>query len=224
MFKEGRILLDSLFISTLVVVAVPIALLISSYRRQSRAFRWLAHFFLLSLSVDLLSLTIYLSGYNQNYVNHLFHLFGVAFITPFFYGLIGWRSLKVPFIFLNVVYFLFAAVNVLFIQRIGDTNSYTQAFMSILMIMFCIIFFYKLLKELPTREIHRLPSFWIATGFFLSFSGKLVIYATSHYLVHYLGDRLEVVWIFHQVLSLIGLFLASIGIWINVSSARADSR
>ena len=200
----------------LVANLVPFLILVPGFSRHRREIRWLTAFLALSFFTDLTSAIFYdLLEINPNYINHLFRLFGIALISPFFYYAVGWRRIKKPLIFVNLIYLVFVVTNLLYIQKIGEINTYTQALLSLIILALCITFFYKLLKELPAQQIHKLALFWIVSGFFLSYAGKFVIYTVTQYMTEIQGDKLEVVWIFHNILTLIGYSLITIGVYIN---------
>ncbi|MBT1697281.1 hypothetical protein KK083_10365 [Fulvivirgaceae bacterium PWU4] len=121
--------------------------------------------------------------------------------------------MKRTFIFINILYFIFSLVNLLFLQK-SSLHSYSQTLQSIIILFLCIIFYFKLLKELPTQQIQKLPLFWIVSGFFFSYAGKLVIYAITHYMIA-IGDDFILISIFHVSLTLIAYLIMAVGVWLN---------
>lgn len=212
------VILDSVFYLGLIVLAYPLLwLLISGFNRQPLVYKWLAIALAFGFAIDVLARLLWyvrsLVHVNPNSVGHLYQLFGTAFISVFFYHAIQWPTLKRAFIFVNILYFIFSLVNLLFLQK-SSLHSYSQTLQSIIILLLCIIFYFKLLKELPTQQIQKLPLFWIVSGFFFSYAGKLVIYAITHYMIA-IGDDFILISIFHVSLTLIAYLIMAVGVWLN---------
>lgn len=216
------VILDSVFYLGLIVLAYPLLwLLISGFNRQPLVYKWLAIALAFGFAIDVVARLLWyvrsLVHINPNSIGHLYQLFGTAFISVFFYHAIQWSTLKRTFIFINILYFIFSLVNLLFLQK-SSLHSYSQTLQSIIILFLCIIFYFKLLKELPTQQIQKLPLFWIVSGFFFSYAGKLVIYAITHYMIA-MGDDFVLISIFHVSLTLIAYLIMAVGVWLNYKQA-----
>lgn len=209
---ESLVILNSLFYLHTIVLLFPVVLLFAGFNRQPLVYRWLAIALGFALAIDVAARVSWYLHIDVNYSNRLFQLFVTVLISGFFYHAIEWRSLKKFFITINILYFGFSLVNILFLQK-SEINSYSQVLRAIIILLLCIIFFFKLLKELPTQQIHKLPLFWIVSSFFFSYSGKLVIYAITHYMISR-GNDLIMTSIFHGFLTLIANLLVAIGVWL----------
>ena len=202
--------------------AVPLLILMIRIDRQPTAFRWLAVYFLLSLLSDVGSLLFMKFGLNPNIPGSVNGLFCISVLSVFFYQIMNQPSLKRMLTFVNIIYFAFALLNILFLQKSG-VNSYSDIFHALFVLSLSILFFYKLLQDLPTQQLHKLPLFWIISAFFFSFAGKMVIYTFSHYLVNYVGDDLNIVWTFHNFLTVIGNLVIAYGAWLNWVQIKSSS-
>lgn len=205
-------ILEIIFYTSLVAIALPLGMLLLKIKRQPLELKWLAAFLTLDFISEILARLLYfIDVRGNNDVISLYLIFSFSLLSYFFYYSIGWRSLKSLLVGLNVVYLLFSVVNYLFVQKHGH-NSYTQTLQSLLILLLSIIFFYKLIKELPIQQINKLPLFWIVSGFFFSYSGKLVIYVVSHYLINARGDNMIIAWTFHNFLTIPGNALILVGV------------
>ncbi len=79
-----------------------------------------------------------------------------------------------------------------------------------------VVFFYRLMKDLPALEIQRLRMFWINTAILIYFSGNLFLFIFNDYLVSVLKNNLEVYWSFHNLLNIAKNLLFAIGLWQNL--------
>ncbi len=76
-----------------------------------------------------------------------------------------------------------------------------------------ILFFFKMIREMPTIHIQRFPMFWINAGFLIYFSGAVILYMISDYLVRVLNNDRTSYWIFHNFLGVVKYILFAIGLW-----------
>jgi hypothetical protein len=202
--------------------AVPLLILLIRIDRQPIVFRWLAVVLSLSLVSDIGGLILFQLNLNPNLAFNMNGLFSLLVASLFLNSAIGRRRLPTFLILINVGYFALALSNILFLQKSG-LNTYSDIFHALFILGFCITFFYKLLQDLPTQNLHKLPLFWIISAFFFSYAGKTVIYTFSHYLVNYLDDDLGIPWTFHHFLTIIGNLVIAYGAWLNHKQLRSTS-
>ena len=112
---------------------------------------------------------------------------------------------------ITVIYLIFGISNFLFFQKTGIA-SYTKLFSSLIIIFYAIIYFYRLMVELPAVHLHHLPMFWFNSGFLLYYAGSVFLFAFMSYLVHVLNDDLLIYGSFHNVLNIIQEFIIIIGV------------
>jgi hypothetical protein len=210
-----RLLLDLLFYTSLLTTLLPLVFIFKDFNRQPEFMKWLAIILILSVTFDFGGRLIYLLSLgNPNVSGNTHVLISTCIMSVFFYKVIKWKSLITPLWIINIIYISFGLTNRMFFQK-AEINSYSYIFSSIVIISISLTFFYKLLKELPTQQLHKMPLFWIISGFFFSFAGKLVVYTVTQYLVTYLGDNLIFVWSFHILLTIIANLLIAYGTWLN---------
>jgi hypothetical protein len=68
---------------------------------------------------------------------------------------------------------ILVALNMIFIQGFMEFHSYTNALGSVLMVIFCSLFFYELLLNPLEGELHKVPMFWVTTGILFFYLGDL---------------------------------------------------
>jgi hypothetical protein len=217
-----RSILDLSLGVSIIVRALPATILFLSFNRQPLFLKWLAVLLLFSFSSDVISVILILIGISPNISSNVYWTLSTLFISFFFYESIQWPRLKVPLIVINILYLGFAFINSALVQKIS-VNSYTQILQALCILLLSILYFYKLLKELPAQQLQKLPLFWIVSGFFFSYSGKLVVYSVTHYLIHFEQDDLVIVWSFHNFLAIIADLLIGYGAWLNHKQLRSTS-
>jgi hypothetical protein len=216
-----QVFLVSLYCLTYIYI-IPAGIIFLDRSRQPIVYKGLAACLLLSFFAEVAAQTLHWAGLNPNIAGNMYTLLSTSVISFFFFHAIQWDSFKRPLIFINVIYFAFALLNLFFIQKSGP-NSYGDTFQSIIIIVLSISFFFKLLKELPTFQVQKDPLFWVVSGFLFSCAGKLVIQSVTHYLIHVAKDNLIIVWTMHNFLSIIGTLLITYGVYIKLKYGKSTA-
>jgi hypothetical protein len=215
-------LLDWFFYASLITLLIPLAFFITDLNRQPRSILWLVISLFFSFSCDIAGNILIRLGNSPNVAGTTYSLLSLIPLSLFFYYAIKWPHLKKYLWFINVVYMVFGIVNFLFIQT-KYVNSYSNSLHTLIILILSIVYFYKLLRDLPAQQLQRLPMFWIISGFFFSNAGKLVIYTVTHYLIHFVQDNMIIVWSFHNFLTIIANLLIGYGAWLNHKQLRSTS-
>ena len=211
-----------LFTLTIVTLLIPLTFFYLNFHRQSSELRWLTMLLSFSVLCDLTGIVLTITHSNPNFAGFTYWLVSTGVLSVFFSRIIGFKSNRVV-VLANIVYVLFAIANFLWIQGANALNTYTGIFQSIVILALSISYYYKLLRELPTQQLHRLPFFWIVSGFFFTYAGKLVVYTVTHYLTHFAADDLIIIWSFHNFLTIIANLLIGYGAWLNHKQLKSTS-
>ena len=215
-------LLDWSFYATLVTLLIPLGFFAAELNRQPRSILWLVISLFFSLCCDIGGTVLINLGRSPNVAGTVYWLLGLIPLSMFFNQVIKSTKLTQYLWFINVSYLLFGLVNFLFIQT-KYVNSYNSILHALVILILSILYFNKLLRDLPAQQLQRLPMFWIISGFFFSYAGKLVIYTVTHYLIHFVQDTLIIVWSFHNFLTIIANLLIGYGAWLNHKQLRSTS-
>jgi hypothetical protein len=167
------------------------------YRRRSTEVKIIGLIFLVSF---LLSTSVYylpLKGKEVNIAGNLYTICYTA-ILFFLFDISLKKGYNRLFKLLLIVFSLASIGNFIFIQKL-DINTYTNILSALTLIPCCIIYYYRLLIDLPTLKIHRLPMFWFAAGFMIYNAGTLFLYVFTEYLVNVLHNNLLIYWSIHNV-------------------------
>ena len=139
----------------------------------------------------------------------------ICVISLIFYYALGKRYGKMFFI-VTVFYLLFALINFLFLQK-HTINSYNKFLSSFIVISYCILFFYRLMVELPSMHLQRMPMFWFNSALLIYYAGALILFVFTSYIINVLKQNLITYWIFHNSLSICEHFLILIGLYYDLS-------
>ncbi len=143
--------------------------------------------FVYSILNALVSLAVRLTAMRQINNLPLFHLFTVVeFITISYYykEVLEIKDGSKKLLALQISFLVLCVVNAIFFQKINTFNSYTLSLNSLLLMLFAVNHFAKLLTENTDKKLTDRPSFWVNTGLFLYFSGSFIYYIFSNYLLY----------------------------------------
>jgi hypothetical protein len=193
---------DQIFYLSMGAILIPIAFLLIRFNRQPIEYKWLAIVLLFSFSCDFVNEVQYqLFRFPVNIIGNAYIVISPILLSCFFYHALKWRSLKAPLVIFNVCYALFSILNFFLIQKF-DINTYSAIAEKLLTMLLCILYYYKVIKELPAEKIYYFGLFWIVSSMFIVNSAKLVLYTFAHYLVVF-KDNLMVLWSIHNIMSIV---------------------
>jgi hypothetical protein len=114
---------------------------------------------------------------------------------------------------------LMGILNLLFFQT-SSITSYNKLLSSFILIGYAVIYFYRLMVELPTIHLHRLPMFWFNSAFLIYHAGTIFLFAFTPYLVSFLQKDMLSYWSFHNVLSIVQGLIILIGLTYDLKNIR----
>jgi len=119
--------------------------------------------------------------------------------------------------FLTVIalFLIFAFGNAFFIQGMYF-NSYTAAISNVIVIVYCVAYFNRLLVDLPEHHLQRVGMFWFSAAFLIQGAGALFLYLFTAYLTKFFFDDVLVFWAFHNLLIIFQQVLIIIGVAVDL--------
>lgn len=120
---------------------------------------------------------------------------------------------------ITILYILIGIINILFIHK-ESISSYNKLLGSFIIIGYSIFYFYRLMVELPTTEVQRLPMFWFNSAFLIYHAGTIFLFAFTSYLINVLKDNLLIYGSFHNIMSIVQHILVLIGLSYDFKSLK----
>ena len=173
---------------------------------------------------ELTNISLGLNGVNNMPVANLFTLFEFVFL--------GWyysRVLKIPeltrlFPWMAGGFAILVFVNAQFIEGWLTFNTYPLWIASVFIISICILFLFKLFKELKVFHLEHDPLFWISSGLLFYFSGTLFLFITSHYYYNTEQGLHLQVWSINHFLNILVNILIAVGFYYEQRKNRQNIR
>lgn len=182
------------------------------YKQRNYVIKLIGILYTISFVCNVASFVIWKLG-GGDWVNLPGSVYDIGFviICAIIFNHVFERKYQKTFIVLISIYTIGALLNLIFFQQI-TINSFSKFCGSLLIILFAITFFYRLMIEMPTVHLHRLAMFWFNSAFLLFCSGALFLYAFTDYLINVLDDDLRMYWSFHNILYIVMGMLVLAGI------------
>jgi hypothetical protein len=176
--------------------------------------------FTLSFIVTLLAFGLYYSSYRRfiNIPQSAYDLISFCLITLAFYHALN-KRFGTFFLSITVGFLIFALLNLFFLQKEGIT-SYNKFLSSFIITCYCVFYFYRLMVELPSTHLQRMPMFWFTSAFLIYHAGTIFLFAFTSYLIDVRKEDLTTYWIFHNGLAIVELLIFLMGLSYDLSALR----
>ncbi|MEO6638023.1 MAG: hypothetical protein ABIN25_07085 [Ginsengibacter sp.] len=113
---------------------------------------------------------------DNNYLYNLLFLITVCVFSYYFYNLLNTRLRKMIVVFLlllNIILFIF--YDILNQKFNGNYNNYVTAICFISIVVYSLLYFYQLIKNVNELNILHEFNFWLISGYLLYFLGSFFI-------------------------------------------------
>lgn len=190
-------------------------LVLTSYKRYDRNIRIIGLMGLVSVLFQLLQMVSmkllgnhYLNAIGDCYV----FLETLLFLTFYYLLFANNRFLRLALLCSALVSTSIYSM-VLFADATYPWYAILNATRNILLIVFSIITFFRLISDLPNDDLLSLPTFWINSGILFFFSCTFMLSLTMDYIAQVLKDDFQIFWAFKNFLRAGFCVVICIGIW-----------
>jgi hypothetical protein len=188
----------------------PVAAALYNYKHLDRVLRIVGIFFIISSFFDFALFIIPKLGVNNN--SPAIHLFVVVSVV--FYGLIYYRSfhislLKKITVVLSILTLFAIVYNAAARNQIMSFPTVSYTFLSVVLNILSLLFFYQLLNNKEFTHIEKQPMFWINSGVLFYFSINIFLFMLFNRMLNLHGDD---VWLIHDITNIIANLIFSVGL------------
>lgn len=167
----------------------------------------LSPFLLLAAVTEVYANYLYSIGHNNNVIYNFFSAFEFCFYLLLIHLVIKDPRIKKLIILCIYLYGFLAVLNILFIQGIHTFHSATYSAGCLLLVMFCIYYFYELFKMPESGKLEYNPAFWICTGLLFFYCCSFPLYAV----VNLWGRKWDLMLnSFIMIMTILNIFLYSL--------------
>ncbi len=174
-------------------------------------------FWLVIWSIFIEMLAMLLGPYLHHPNLFLVHIFTVGQFLLLWY--IFKQRLLIPlrevhFTFTLVAFVIAAILSATWIDGWMNFNSHARSFESILVIFFCLTYYYQRLQRLDLEYLENDPLFWLSTGNMIYFSASLIMFIISNYII--VDESMSFsVWAVHAILNTFNYLFLTIALWVK---------
>lgn len=122
---------------------------------------------------------------------------------------------------LIVLYYVFSITNLLFFQSIFDYPSLSFSVMTIVVVVFAIIYYHKTMVEAEVTSLSKEPLVWINTAMLIYYTGNLFYNVLFNLFLDYSHEFLRSIGIYFFVLNALFYILIAVGFYLNNDGERS---
>lgn len=160
--------------------------------------------------------------YNQqlNTIGNVYVLFENIILSYLFYSVIQARAFRNAII-ISILFYMLIYIFV-FLMFPKSSYSIIRSVRDLQMVVFCMLFFFYLLRELPEYDLMQVPMFWVNSALLIFFSGTFILSYFRDYIVAMMGDGIGNYWIFRNFFRFTFCLVLAYAGWLNLQSIRAQ--
>jgi hypothetical protein len=201
-------------------VLIPLSIAIIQWKKLPVELKILRWVIICALLTDACSLIFFSFSLNT-------HVLGNSYLLVQFFLLVnvyGFHSRnQKQVILIYVLFTVFYIINISFFQGFFTFNTNAIVVSSLLLIFLSLRYFYKLLIELPSIHIQKLPMLWISFAVLTYYSGTLFIFLASNLLFQSTDEPAVMMWILHNLLNIAKNILFAIALWQSYRNVRSST-
>jgi len=122
---------------------------------------------------------------SNNWVYNGFTLLEFWAYGYFFRFLLPGRRLQRLMIAFMIIFPIFWVITVFYLFGFTAWNSYVIITGSFFSVLFCLLYYYRLLTTDEVKNLRTLPEFWIATGMLIFYMAALPYFGSLNFLIQY---------------------------------------
>lgn len=203
-----------IYISSLIVIA-PLLIFIGRWSRLSAVQKLLGWLIVFTFLIQVPSFALWLQSKNNLPFVHLYTLGEVVLLSLIYWTQFDNKLLKKGVLIVSASLLLFSIINSVFIQSIYTFNSNAATLENCVLIFYSLIYFNQLLRAPELSDLGANPMFWINAGVLVYFSGSLIVFLTSNYLIPKSSDLQSAVWSLHSVINIVHYLIYAIALWVQ---------
>lgn len=182
------------------------------YFKYIKNWKWLFYYVSYGVFNEIISVVLVkLGSKNTLYLNHIYTLVSFVLLSFFYQSVLKDFFPRKWFKTIVVSYILFFIVNIIFFQGISEYPSLTFSVFALLIIIFSLIYFYKVMVESKIIHIAQEPVIWLNSAIIISFTGNLFFFILFNYLLNYSLEFMRDALIFIHFINAVSYVLIAIG-------------
>jgi len=187
------------------------------YRKREKYIKLIGFIFLVGFLANVAAFIFRNVGLQKiiNTPQTFYMITNITLVTIIYFKL--FRRKPLDWLWIAVPFFLLAVANTAFIQK-DKINTITLVIQSFIILIYTLVYFYRLMVELPAQHIHHVPMFWFNSAFLIFHAGTFFLFVFTDYIVHVMKNNMITYWSFHNALSIIEHSIVLVGLYYDFKS------
>ena len=149
--------------------------------------------------------------YTYNVI-HRYMFFEFFLFSLFIVHVVSSKKLHYCYKWILSAYVAYGMYSTIYLEPFDTFNSNLRSIENILLILFCLMFYFNLFRKAEVVDLIKYPYFWGVSGMFIHFSGTLFIYIYAKYL----DDKVSVyLWSIHSILNILLNISIAYTLWVS---------
>lgn len=192
---------------------LPVVIYFTTRSRQEPEMRYFAIMLVAHFIYDMIGIPTYILGDQSTtlILANLYSIVETVMIVLLFRAKLDER-LKGPLWIFGAGVLAIQLYQMIVAPGISEFPIFSRMVVSLSVTMLAILYFYKLLKDLPEVHIFKVPMLWINIGLLVFFTGNFMLFVLKDYMTNVLANDLRFYWGYHNFLTALSYILYSIGL------------
>ena len=173
-------------------------------KRLTFELRLLVLLVMCKLVLELLANYLGSHGIHNLFLSHIYSYIEFSLMATIFYRLARIHTWKMFILISSIGFIIFSIINLIYFESFEEFNSNQRYLEGILIFVFCVGYFFKLIKKAEHVFLERHPYFILAASYLFYISGTLFLFLSSK---NFMGADLHKYWEMHGLMN----------IWLNLS-------
>lgn len=194
-------------------IFIPFLFGIFNYKKLS-SFKWLFFYVCYGFGNEIINGILIKSGIKNTLpLVHLYVIFSFLLLTLFFYELLEGFIKRKWFTAILVLFGVFYFINIFYFQSFNDYPNIPFSVLSIVILVFSLIYFYKTMIEAKIVKLADEPLIWINTGIVVFFTGNFFFHIFFNIFLESSREFLMLIGTYFRILIAFFYILITIGFW-----------
>jgi hypothetical protein len=191
-------------------ILLPLSIALLHGRTMPRELKPLCLILVISLVCDILAFSLARNSINTHWIGNVYLASQFSLLALVFRMHVQSRKVVDSVL---IAFLLFFTINISFFQGPLVFNSVSNVVACLILIAFCLFYFYRLLNELPIVHIQQLPMLWITFAVLTYYGGNFFLFLVKNYLTYGEAGSHKVMWILHNLLNILKNILFAVALW-----------
>lgn len=196
------------------IIFFPLILSLKNFRKSPSELKIITQYLILSVITQIVSFIFWKRNINNLPVLHIYTLLEFAVLLWFYYKILKSFIPKIYFYILLIAFVVFALTDTFLLEGVYVFNTYSRSVEGFIFIVLSVFWFFKVFfAEEESYLPYQKSINYISAGFFIYFSGSIVLFSFSNYINQLAHSMLFNIWTLHTLFLTIMYILLFRGLW-----------